>query len=74
MPAHPGAPRTVVLNALTLWQATISPRLHQRLLDTHGQVQFCLLWCHNPFSRVLLHAKFCLCPPRVCFSSPVEAL
>ena len=25
-----------------------------------------------PFSWVLVHTRFCLCPPRVCFSSPVE--
>ena len=27
-----------------------------------------------PFSWVLVHIKFCLCPPRVCFPSPVEVL
>ena len=25
-----------------------------------------------PFSWVLVNTRFCLCPPRVCFSSPVE--
>ena len=25
-----------------------------------------------PFSWVLVHTRFCLCPPRVCFPSPVE--
>ena len=25
----------------------------------------------TPFSRVLVHTSFCLCPPRVCFPSPV---
>ena len=25
----------------------------------------------DSFSRVLVHTRFCLCPPRVCFSSPV---
>ena len=24
-----------------------------------------------PFSWVLVHTRFCLCPPRVCFPSPV---
>ena len=24
-----------------------------------------------PFPWVLVHARFCLCPPRVCFPSPV---
>ena len=27
-----------------------------------------------PFSRVLVRTRFCLCPPRVCFPSPVEVL
>ena len=27
-----------------------------------------------PFSRVLVHTRFCLCPPRVCFPSPVSVL
>ena len=25
----------------------------------------------TPFSWVLVHTRFCLCPPRVCFPSPV---
>ena len=29
---------------LTLQQATVDPRLHQRLLDTHRQVWLNLLW------------------------------
>ena len=31
---------------LTLQQATADPCLHQRLLDTHGQVWVSLLWGH----------------------------
>ena len=27
-----------------------------------------------PFSWVLVHTRFCLCPPKVCFPSPVELL
>ena len=27
-----------------------------------------------PFSWVLVHTRFCLCPPTVCFPSPVEVL
>ena len=27
-----------------------------------------------PFSWVLVHTRFCLCPPRVCFPSPVEVV
>ena len=34
---------------LPLWQATTDPHLHQRLLDTHGQVWFSLLWGHFSF-------------------------
>ena len=28
-------------------------------------------WVSAPFSWILVHTRFCLCPPRVCFSSPV---
>ena len=34
---------------LTLQQTTINPSLHQRLLDTHGQVWVSLLWGHCSF-------------------------
>ena len=27
-----------------------------------------------PFSWVLVHRRLCLCPPRVCFPSPVQVL
>ena len=37
----------------TLQQATADPRLHQRLLDTHGPVWVSLLWGH---------CSFLLCP------------
>ena len=33
----------------TLQQATVDPRLRQRLLDTHGQVWVSLLWDHCSF-------------------------
>ena len=33
----------------TLQQATSNPHLHQRLLDTHGQVWVSLLWDHCSF-------------------------
>ena len=32
-----------------LYQATANPHLHQRLLDTHGQVWVSLLWGHSSF-------------------------
>ena len=54
---------------LTLWQATVDPRLRWRLLDTHSQVWLRLLWGHRSFLWVLVCTGFCLCPPRVC--SPV---
>ena len=38
----------------TLQQATTDPRLHRRLLDTHGQVWVSLLQGHCPFSWVLV--------------------
>ena len=28
----------------------------------------------DPFSWLLVYTRFCLCPPRVCFSTPVEVL
>ena len=34
---------------LTLQEATVDPRLRQRLLDTHGQVWVSLLWGHCSF-------------------------
>ena len=41
-------------------QATTNPHLGQRLPDTHGVTA--------PFSWVLVHTRFCLCPPRVSVS------
>ena len=52
---------------LTLQQATANPRLHWRFLDTHRQVWVSLLWGHCSFLLVLVHTRFCLCPPRVYF-------
>ena len=57
----------------TLQQATANPHLCRRLLDTCRQVWVSLLCvCGGvtaPFSWILVHTRFCLCPPRVC--SPV---
>ena len=44
-----------------------NPCLHWRLLDTHSQIWISLLWDPAPFSWVLVHTRFCLCPPRVYF-------
>ena len=43
-------------------------------LDTYRQVWLSLLWGHCSFSWLIVHTRFCLCPPRVCFPSPVEVL
>ena len=40
---------TVYSEPLTLQQAIVDPRLHQRLLDTHRQVWVSLLWGHCTF-------------------------
>ena len=53
------------LSAPSPAEATTNPSLRCRLLDTHGQVWFSLLW--GPFSCVLVHTRFCLCPSSVCF-------
>ena len=42
----------------TLQQATANPRLHQRLLDTHGQVCVRPLWVTAPCSWVLVTQGF----------------
>ena len=56
------------------WQATADPCLCQRLQDIHEQVWVSLLWVTAPFSWVLVCTRFFLCPPRVCFPSPVYVL
>ena len=50
----------------TLQQAPTNPRLRQRLQATHqsGSVSCGVT---APFSWVLGHISFCLCPPRACF-------
>ena len=55
---------------LTL-QATSGTHLHRRLLDTHRQVWAISSWITASLFWVLVHTRFCLCPPRVCFPSPV---
>ena len=49
---------------LTVQQATTDPCIHQRLLDTPMSVSYGVT---APFSWVLVHRRFCLCPTRVCF-------
>ena len=48
---------------LSLHQATAYLRLHQGLLDTHRQSGSVSCGVTAPFSWVLMHTGFCLCPP-----------
>ena len=62
---------TATLSAPTLQQATTDPCLHQRLLDTHGQVWVSLLWGHcscllGPGAHKVLSV-----PSKSLFPSPV---
>ena len=50
------------------------PRLHWRPLGTHGKSGPVSCGVTAPFSWVLLCTRFCLCPPGVCFPSPVYVL
>ena len=52
---------------LTLQQATIDLHLCWRLQDTQGKSGWVSCGVTAPFSWVLVHTRFCLCPPRVCF-------
>ena len=55
---------TVAFSTLTPQQATTDPRLCQRLLGTHSKSGSVSWWV----------TRFCLCPPRAGFPSPVEVL
>ena len=59
------------LSALTLQQATIDPRLHRRLLDTHRQVWVSLLWGHCSFLLSPGAHKVLFVPSKSLFPSPV---
>ena len=48
-----------------------STRNYWTLIGKSGSVS-CVVTAS--FSLLLVHARFCLCPPRVCFHSPVEVL
>ena len=66
--------RTATLSAPTLPQATTDPRLHQRLLDTYGQVWVRLFWGHCSFRLRPGAHKFLFVPskslfPPFCISS-----
>ena len=52
---------------LTLWQASVNPCLHQRLLNSHRQGCLSLLWDHCSFLLGSGTRKTLLCPPKACF-------
>ena len=54
----------LLLVSLTPWQATVDPRLCQRLPNTHRQVWVSLLWGHCSFLLGLVCTSFCFCPSR----------
>ena len=59
---------------LTLKQATADPHLCWRFQDTMGMSGSVSCGVTSPFSWVLEQTRFCLCPPRVYFPSPVSVL
>ena len=71
MPCLPGLQLAV---PLTLQQAIVNPCICYRLPNTHRQVWLSHFWRQCSFSWVLVSRKLFLCPPRVCFPSPVEVL
>ena len=62
---------TAVLVPPTLQQATVDLCLHQRLLDTHGQVWVSLLWGHCSFLLGPCAHKVLFVPSKSLFPSPV---
>ena len=67
----PGLLKSVLL---TPWQATVDPRLQQKLLETHGQICLSLLWGHCSFLLGPGVHKFLFVPskslcPQSCVSS-----
>ena len=58
----------------TLQQAAADPHLHQRLLLLTGKSRSVSRGVIASFSCVLVHTGFSLCPPRVCFPSPVSSV
>ena len=58
---------TAALRAPNMQQASAYLRLHQRLLDTHGQVWVSLLWCHCSFLLGLRAHKLLFVPSKCLF-------
>ena len=67
---------TVVFSApdLTLQQATVDPVSDGDSWTLTGKSGSVSCGVIAPFSWVLVCKRFCFCPPRVCFPSPVEVL
>ena len=59
---------------LTARQATVNPRLCQRLLDTHSQVWLSLVWGHCSFLLGPGVHKVLFVPSKSLFPSPGEIL
>ena len=57
----------------TLQQATADPCFCQRFLNTLAKSGSVSCGITGPFSWVLVHTRFCLCPQRVCFQSCVSS-
>ena len=58
---------TAVLSAPTMQQATADPSLCRRLWTLTGKCGSVSCRVTAPFSWILVHTRFCLCPPRVYF-------
>ena len=58
---------TVYSVFLTMQQATLDPRLHERLLNTRREVWLSLLLGHCSFLLAPAVQKSVLCPRRICF-------
>ena len=72
------APRTVVVNASDLRQATVDPCLHRRLLESHRQFWLSLLWGHcsfllGPGAHKVLFVPFKSLFPQSCKSSVIKS-
>ena len=58
---------TAALSTPTLQQATADPSLCRRLWTLTGRSGSVSCRVTAPFSWILVHTRFCLCPPRVYF-------
>ena len=73
MSEDPAAPRTVVFSAPDPAAGHCQPTLSQETPGyLHTSDPLILLWGHCSFLLGSCVYKFCLCPPRVCFLTPVE--